>query len=54
MDSDKKPCLLCNDTGFVMQAEEAKDADNEVPGKPEILVPTPCPKGCVPPQKQTN
>ena len=48
-EDEKKPCPLCNDTGFVMEAET--DEASEVAGKPEILVPNPCPNGCVPPQK---
>jgi hypothetical protein len=49
MEFEKKPCPLCNDTGFVMEAET--DEKSEMPGTPEILVPKPCPNGCVPPQK---
>jgi hypothetical protein len=45
----KKPCALCNDTGFVMEAET--DVTGEAAGKPDIFVPKPCPNGCLPPQK---
>jgi hypothetical protein len=34
---------LCNDTGFVMEAE--RDETSEEAGKPDILVPKPCPNG---------
>jgi hypothetical protein len=46
---EKKPCALCNDTGFVMEAET--DLTGEAAGKPDIFVPKPCPNGCLPPQK---
>jgi hypothetical protein len=46
---EKKPCPLCNDTGFVMEAET--DMTSEEAGKPDIFVPKPCPNGCLPPQK---
>jgi hypothetical protein len=45
---EKKSCPLCNDTGFVMEAET--EATGET-GKPDIFVPKPCPNGCLPPQK---
>ena len=34
---EKKPCPLCNDTGFVMEAET--DLTSEATGKPNIFVP---------------
>jgi hypothetical protein len=46
---EKKPCPVCNDTGFVMEA--ATDVTSEVAGAPDIFVPKPCPNGCLPPQK---
>jgi hypothetical protein len=46
---EKKPCPLCNDTGFVMEAET--EVTGEASGKPDIFVPKPCPNGCLPPQK---
>jgi hypothetical protein len=46
---EKKPCPLCNDTGFVMEAET--DTTSETTGKPDIFWPKPCPNGCLPPQK---
>jgi hypothetical protein len=46
---EKKPCLLCNDTGFVLEAET--DATDKEVGEPDIFVPKPCPNGCLPPQK---
>jgi hypothetical protein len=49
VEDEKKPCLLCNDTGFVMEA--ATDATSEEVGAPDIFVPKPCPNGCLPPQK---
>jgi hypothetical protein len=50
LEHEKKPCLLCNDTGFVMEAE--MDVTSDQIGKPEIFVPKPCPNGCLPPQKK--
>jgi hypothetical protein len=50
LEHEKKPCLLCNDTGFVMKAE--MDVTSDQTGKPEIFVPKPCPNGCQPPQKK--
>jgi hypothetical protein len=35
MEYEKKPCLLCNDTGFVMESET--DVTSEAAGKPEIF-----------------
>jgi hypothetical protein len=46
---EKKPCPLCNDTGFVMEAET--DLTSQATGKPDIFLPKPCPNGCLPPQK---
>jgi hypothetical protein len=46
---EKKPCLLCNDTGFVLEAET--DVMDRAVGEPDIFVPKPCPNGCLPPQK---
>jgi hypothetical protein len=44
-----EPPRLCNNTGFVMQAET--EVTGETAGKPDIFVPKPCPNGCLPPQK---
>jgi hypothetical protein len=49
VEDEKKPCPLCNDTGFVM--EVATDVTTEIAGAPDIFVPKPCPNGCLPPQK---
>jgi hypothetical protein len=49
MENEHRPCPLCNDTGFVMEAEAEFSSVSE--GKPDIFVPKPCPNGCLPPQK---
>jgi hypothetical protein len=46
---EKKPCPLCNDTGFVMEPET--DETDQTTGKPEIFMPKPCPNGCLPSRK---
>jgi hypothetical protein len=46
---EKKPCPLCNDTGFVMETET--DVGSEATGKPDIFLPKPCPNGRLPPHK---
>jgi hypothetical protein len=50
VEDKKKPCPLCNDTGFVMEAEK-DDVTSETTGKPDISWPKPCPNGYLPPQK---
>ena len=49
MEYEKMPCPLCNDTGFVMEAET--DVTGQTKGKPDIFAPKPCPNGSLPPQK---
>jgi hypothetical protein len=48
VEDEKKPCPLCNDTGFVVEA--VTDVTSEVAGAPDIFVPCPVQKE-LPPQK---
>jgi hypothetical protein len=49
VEHERKPCALCNDTGFVIEAET--EVTDHKTGEPDIFVPKPCPNGCLPPQK---